>query len=251
MKKLLLPLLFLIGLQSQAQINWCDSISYQILPNQILTVVDDASLLSPEAMLNVVPGGLTNQQGFLWTACDASACYGTFNNQFPQLSVLDTVKLCYEVYVMSSPSYSIYNLPMNCQHCDYVIYDTTTSTWVLVGNVIAPSWDCNNGICSDPGTGNGTYASLSACNAACVITPSWDCNNGICSDPGNGMGSFIDSLQCITNCSSTYITDFDSFNAGKVIKIVDVLGRKSKGLRNQPLFYIYDDGTVEKKIIIE
>ena len=65
------------------------------------------------------------------------------------------------------------------------------------------------------------------------------------------MGSFIDSLQCITNCSSTYITDFDNFNAGKVIKIVDVLGRKSKGLRNQPLFYIYDDGTVEKKMILE
>ena len=55
MKKLLLPLLFLIGLQTQAQINWCDSISYQILPNQTLTVVDDASLLAPEAMLNVMP----------------------------------------------------------------------------------------------------------------------------------------------------------------------------------------------------
>jgi hypothetical protein len=250
MKKLLLPLLFLIGLQTQAQINWCDSISYQILPNQILTVVDDASLLAPEAMLIVIPG-ITNQQGFLWTACDASACYGTFNNQFPQLSVLDTVKLCYEVFVFSTNNDSIYNLPMNCQHCDYVVYDTTTSTWVLVGNVIAPSWDCNNGICSDPGTGSGTYASLSACNTACVITPSWDCNTGICSDPGNGMGSFIDSLQCIINCSSTHIADFDNFNAVKVIKIVDVLGRKSKGLRNQPLFYIYNDGTVEKRIVIE
>jgi hypothetical protein len=217
MKKLLLPLLFLIGLQTQAQINWCDSISYQILPNQTLTVVDDASLLAPEAMLNVIPG-ITNQQGFLWTACDASACYGTFNNQFPQLSVLDTVKLCYEVSVISTNNDSIYNLPMSCQYCDYVIYDTTTSAWVLVGNVIAPSWDCNNGNCSDP---------------------------------GNGMGSFIDSLQCIINCSSTHILDFDNFNAGKVIKIVDVLGRKSKGLRNQPLFYIYDDGTVEKKMILE
>jgi len=40
-------------------------------------------------------------------------------------------------------------------------------------------------------------------------------------------------------------------NSKRLIKIVDVLGRKSKGLRNQPLFYIYDDGTVEKKIIIE
>jgi hypothetical protein len=120
--------------------------------------------------------------------------------------------------VISTNNGSIYNLPMNCQHCDYVIYDTTTSTWVLVGNVIAPSWDCNNGICSDP---------------------------------GNGMGSFIDSLQCIINCSSTHITDFDNFNAGKVIKIVDVLGQETPYRKRTPLFYIYDDGTVEKKMIIE
>ena len=36
-----------------------------------------------------------------------------------------------------------------------------------------------------------------------------------------------------------------------LIKIVDVLGRKTKGSKNKPLFYIYEDGTVEKKIIIE
>ena len=37
---------------------------------------------------------------------------------------------------------------------------------------------------------------------------------------------------------------------GELIKITDILGRKTKGT-NQPLFYIYDDGTVEKKIILE
>ena len=36
-----------------------------------------------------------------------------------------------------------------------------------------------------------------------------------------------------------------------LLKVTDVLGRKSKGTKNTPLFYIYDDGTVEKKIIIE
>ena len=40
-------------------------------------------------------------------------------------------------------------------------------------------------------------------------------------------------------------------NNKHLIKIVDVLGRKSEEIRNQPLFYLYDDGTVEKKIIIE
>ena len=37
----------------------------------------------------------------------------------------------------------------------------------------------------------------------------------------------------------------------KLEKTVDILGRETKGKKNQPLFYIYDDGTVEKKIIIE
>jgi len=32
------------------------------------------------------------------------------------------------------------------------------------------------------------------------------------------------------------------------LRTTDVLGRETK---NEPLFYIYDDGTVEKKIIIE
>ncbi len=35
-----------------------------------------------------------------------------------------------------------------------------------------------------------------------------------------------------------------------IIKITDLLGRETKET-NQPLFYIYDDGTVEKRIIFE
>ena len=34
-------------------------------------------------------------------------------------------------------------------------------------------------------------------------------------------------------------------------KILDLLGRSTKIVKSQPLFYIYDDGTVEKKIILE
>jgi hypothetical protein len=35
-----------------------------------------------------------------------------------------------------------------------------------------------------------------------------------------------------------------------LIKIVDIFGRESN-IKNHPLFYIYDDGTVEKRIVIE
>ena len=40
-------------------------------------------------------------------------------------------------------------------------------------------------------------------------------------------------------------------NSKQLIKTVDILGRNAKDTKSEVLFYIYDDGTVEKKIIIE
>tara|TARA_B100000768_G_C11158887_1_gene323651 strand:- start:295 stop:471 length:177 start_codon:yes stop_codon:yes gene_type:complete len=37
----------------------------------------------------------------------------------------------------------------------------------------------------------------------------------------------------------------------ELIKIIDILGRERNENKNQPLFYIYDDGTVENKLILE
>jgi len=37
----------------------------------------------------------------------------------------------------------------------------------------------------------------------------------------------------------------------KLLKIVDVLGRECLPKKNTTLFYIFDDGSVEKKLIIE
>ena len=37
----------------------------------------------------------------------------------------------------------------------------------------------------------------------------------------------------------------------KLLKVTDILGRETKGTKKEPLFYIYDDGTVEKRITIE
>ena len=40
-------------------------------------------------------------------------------------------------------------------------------------------------------------------------------------------------------------------NHKKLVKYIDVLGKESKPKKNTPLFYIYEDGSVEKKITIE
>ena len=42
-----------------------------------------------------------------------------------------------------------------------------------------------------------------------------------------------------------------SINSHRLVKIIDVLGRKMNEQLNTPLFYIYNDGVIKKKIIIE
>ena len=37
----------------------------------------------------------------------------------------------------------------------------------------------------------------------------------------------------------------------KLLKIIDVLGQETKASKNKLLFYIYDNGRLEKKLIIE
>jgi hypothetical protein len=50
------------------------------------------------------------------------------------------------------------------------------------------------------------------------------------------------------NCSATSIQEHTTNK--ELLKVADLLGRETKET-NQPLFYIYDDGTVEKRIVIE
>ena len=80
--------------------------------------------------------------------------------------------------------------------CSYDMYFT-------IACVYPESWDCDGqGNCSDPGTGTGTYASLSACNTACtpVLSSSWDCDgSGYCNDPGTGLGTFSTMMDCVNN----------------------------------------------------
>ena len=51
--------------------------------------------------------------------------------------------------------------------------------------------------------------------------------------------------------SPTTVKDNLSEIQNPLIKIIDLLGRETREMKNQPLFYIYDNGKVEKKIILE
>ena len=59
----------------------------------------------------------------------------------------------------------------------------------------------------------------------------------------------IDQQHYFSNsCSGTSIQEHTTNK--ELLKVTDLLGRETKQT-NQPLFYIYDDGTVEKRIVIE
>jgi len=60
--------------------------------------------------------------------------------------------------------------------------------------------------------------------------------------------NFIDS-SIIINCPTTTIENV--INLRELIKVVDLLGRDSNEENNRILFYLYSDGTVERKIIIK
>ena len=56
-------------------------------------------------------------------------------------------------------------------------------------------------------------------------------------------------VRCIQD--ETVISILEISNQKTLIKIVDILGRETNPKANTLLFYIYDDGTVEKRITIE
>ena len=73
---------------------------------------------------------------------------------------------------------------------------------------------------------------------------------------GDYTDTLINSAGCdsIVNLNLTVTTTDISeiFNGNrKLLKITNTLGQETPNRRNTPLFYIYDDGTVEKRIVIE
>ena len=69
----------------------------------------------------------------------------------------------------------------------------------------------------------------------------WSTNNWI----------FFDSQHYFSNnCSGTTSIQEQTTNK-ELLKVTDLLGREAKDTKNEILFYIHDDGTVEKRIVIE
>jgi len=117
MKKFILILLVSLGLQIQAQINPCDSMTYWTDQSQGFNIGLDTSNIvhNPDSM------------EVWWAVCTNGMCYSGqgMYDYFPQVMLTDTLKVCHDVYLYTS------NVVELCTHCDSLIFDQNSFSWVL------------------------------------------------------------------------------------------------------------------------
>jgi hypothetical protein len=114
MKKLFLLLLILLGLKTQAQVMYCDSISYTTASTINYPLILSGSIPN-------VPGTVT----WNWQVCDANLCYSGSgaNANFGQVSLTDTLKVCYDVFI------DINGFTYICSNCDTLVYNPNSYQW--------------------------------------------------------------------------------------------------------------------------
>ena len=129
--------------------------------------------------------------------------------------------------------------------------------WDTISNIWVSSWEVtgtydNSYLCED------TYVvgEISLCDyliQSCGIISVFNNNplSNIYYDYNSNMSDSTIFFYSYIASSIDDINTENQTNKRNLISITDVLGRETKDKKNTPLFYIYDDGTVEKKIIIE
>ena len=114
---------------------------------------------------------------------------------------------------------------------------------------------CNYDPLANINDGSCNYNSTSYDTLISAISINW--NSLTLNNSGDYSVTLINSVGCdsITNINFTLqllgTHDIASSKVRTLIRITDMLGKEAQYRRNTPLFYIYNDGTVEKKIIIE
>ena len=126
MKKILLALLVVIGLQTQAQMLPCDSISYTILSGSGgNTTLQLNGILAPG-----FPGIVSMWE---WQVCDDALCFADTNQIgiFNQFTTTDTLKACLTTLL------EINNMMYSCMQCDSLIYGPAGWMMMNMGNPVA------------------------------------------------------------------------------------------------------------------
>ena len=129
MKKILLALLVVIGLQTQAQVSPCDSISYTITSsanNNVLQLNGVITGVCPVTFPCVV-------QDWSWQVCDDALCFSDTGQvaYFQQFNTSDTLKVCLTTIVnYMGATYSCMS------QCDSLVFGPNGWMFMHMGNPV-------------------------------------------------------------------------------------------------------------------
>ena len=179
-------------------------------------------------------------------------CYGgqLINLDVTQNSNLTELR-CFENLITSlDVSNCTVLTSLNCHHNQLTTLDVSNNpslNWLYCDTNQITNLDVRNGNNSNflqfYSSGNPNLTCINV-DDAIWSTSNWTATNGNTVTSGN-----VDPQQYFSNnCSGTSIQEQTTNKL--LLKVTDLLGRETKQT-NQPLFYIYDDGTVEKRIVIE
>ena len=201
--------------------------------NVIISAIGADSLCEPNGQVILDAG---NYASFVWNTnettqqisvntlgsysvdvIDASGCQGSSNISFEVFDAVNTS-------VISGPTN-----PTQFQTVTYSVLSSSGSTydWTVIGGTIQSGLGTNS--IDIMWNNSGTFS---------LTVIETDIN-----------GCLGEEMIIIVSIIISSIEEIDNTKILK--KITDVLGKETKKEHNTPLFYIYDDGTVEKKISIE
>ena len=273
MKKLLIILLCLPMMTLAQQTYVPDDNFEQALINLGYDIVLDDSVLTTNinnvTTLNIQGQGISNLSGIeafaslYWLQCDQNQIT---NLNISNLNYLDYLT-CYDNNItnlnlgnnnlswLQCWNNNISNIDLsNCTNLELIEISNNNLTSldvsncsslysIVIGNNNLTNLDLRNG-------NNNIIDTLSIENNPNLYCINVDDSTWSMSNWTPSNEHFWDSQSYFSNnCPSP--TSIQEHTTNKeLLKVTDLLGRETKQ-KNQPLFYIYDDGTVEKRIILE
>jgi hypothetical protein len=219
-------------------------------PNEIITIILECYVTSNEIENEINQSGLSN---YLYA----------HNSAWPTLqNMIDNDNRLVIFSDVDDAS--------SLQNWYHYVWDYAVETHYSVGTINNFTCDFNRGdplndlfifnhFVTDATLGYGLYNESNDVNAnPFFITRALDCQTQTNKFPnfitvdyyelGDGL-DVVDELNGVTSTSSINITEEKSER--KLLTIKDMMGRKTEARSNSILFYLYDNGDVEKRIIVE
>jgi dienelactone hydrolase len=187
--------------------------------------------------------------------CEGNCLYGDIDqDNLCDCEIMDTIISSCNCEFIDENTYSIFYTNIDEENCFLIedcyceCYNDFDNDGICDENEV--SFNCDNSICINPLDGTGSFSSLEDCQLSCGLNLRWDCIDNSCISVNQEKGEYLSQEECEKSCLISSVVETNSINK-KLKKVTNLLGQEISILKNTLMIYIYEDGTMKKKIILE